>query len=165
MATTKPPKPSGRGRTAKRGPKRPHAKRPRGRPPFEPSPQDRGTVEGYVIAGTPQQDIADILGISINTLRKHFAKELRLGMQKANAIVGGTMFKMITEDRNPAVAIFWAKTRMGWREQPAQEDPEEYGRRVREAIEAADKTVPHAAPRKRAKDDLPTLPAPDESPE
>ena len=68
--------------------------------------------------GIPAADIGASIGISEPTLRKYYADELRLGHVKANAAVAQSLFKKATGDGSQAVtaAIFWAKTRMGWKE-------------------------------------------------
>jgi hypothetical protein len=72
--------------------------------------------------GIDQNDMARLLKIAPKTLRKHFRDELDLGMVRANAAVGGALFKAATTPGPGmnAAAIFWAKARMGWREQPTQ---------------------------------------------
>lgn len=77
------------------------------------------TLSGY---GVPQEDIARLLRISMQTLHKHFRDELDLGMAKANAFVAQNLFRQATKDDPSAVraAIFWTKARMGWREVPQE---------------------------------------------
>lgn len=87
---------------------------------YEPSERDRKLVESYTAVGIPQEDIAVTLKITSKTLRKHYANELDQGQTKANAAVGGTLFRMATSGECPAATIFWTKTRMGWREKDAQ---------------------------------------------
>ena len=53
------------------------------------------------------------------TLRKHFEEELELGAAKANTAVAQFLFDQATGargDGSVAAAIFWAKTRMQWKE-------------------------------------------------
>ena len=93
----------------------PQAKRGPGQPPFQPTEAQRKiarTLAGY---GVPQDDIALIIGVDLNTLRKHLANELALGMAEANAAVAQSLFKQAIAG-NTAAMIFWAKARMGWRE-------------------------------------------------
>lgn len=72
-------------------------------------------MEKYSAVGLPHTDIARILGFSRETLEKYYREELNLGMAKANAAVGGALYKSALEG-NVAAQIFWAKSRMGWRE-------------------------------------------------
>lgn len=69
-------------------------------------------MAGY---GVPQEDIAIVIDISEPTLRKHFRRELDLGIAKANARVGKSLFDQAVNG-NVTAAIFWTKSRMGWRE-------------------------------------------------
>ena len=99
-----------------------------GRPPFQPSDKQRGQVEAMVRYGIPVVEIARTLGITKPTLFKHFREELDTGITKANAQVGEFIFSTIvgltipgrppvTDERaRVTAAIFWAKTRMGWKE-------------------------------------------------
>ena len=38
------------------------------------------------------QQIAKILGVALNTMKKYYAEELELGLARANAVVSGTLF-------------------------------------------------------------------------
>lgn len=93
---------------------------PAGRPEYEPNEKDREQVEKWAGVGISQDDMAFMLDICKNTLRKHYTKELKAGIIKANATVGGRLYSM-TKDI-PAAAIFWSKTRMGWRESMPQNE-------------------------------------------
>lgn len=72
-------------------------------------------MAGY---GVPEDDIALTVDISGPTLRKHYRRELDLGHVKANAAVAQSLYKKATGDGTSAVtaAIFWLKTRAGWKE-------------------------------------------------
>ena len=72
-------------------------------------------VEHHAAIGTLHAQIAKLLGLSVNTLKKYYGEELELGLARANAVVSGTLF---TEAKrgNITAAIFWLKTRAGWRE-------------------------------------------------
>lgn len=80
-----------------------------------PTDEMREQVKTHATVGTPQEVIADIIGIAPKTLRKHYREELDLSTSKANAEVGGALFtKAVAGDT--ASMIFWMKTRAGWRE-------------------------------------------------
>lgn len=89
-----------------------------GRPSHKPNDKDRAQVQAMAGYGVSQRDIALVLDIDINTLRKHYKDELDKGAIKANAAVAQSLYKKATGDGQQAVtaAIFWAKTRMGWKE-------------------------------------------------
>ena len=97
-------------------PRKPNGK-PNGRPKFEPTPDDRKTVELMCAVGIPHEGIALCIqgGIKDKTLRKYFAEELKTAKLKANAKVGGSIFKAAMAG-NMAAASLWAKTQMGWKE-------------------------------------------------
>lgn len=91
----------------------------------EPTEQTRSKVKSMAGFGTPQADIASNIGVSEPTLRKHYREELDTGAAEANAMVGQFIYKLasgraLKEGATWAdcsrQAMFWAKTRMGWRE-------------------------------------------------
>ena len=67
-----------------------------------------------------EADIARVVGIDPKTLRKHYREELDTGQIKATAKVAESLFRKATSDGSQSVtaAIFWLKTRGGWRETP-----------------------------------------------
>ena len=92
-----------------------------GQPPHEPTDETRRLVEMMAGCGTPQMQIAPMVGISDETLRKYYRRELDLGLIKANAKVAEALFRQATEEGNTAAAIWWTKARMGWRERSGAE--------------------------------------------
>jgi hypothetical protein len=88
---------------------------------FCPSGEQRRTVEAMVSYGIPQVDIARVVGIDDDTLRKHFREEIDTGVARANTRVAQYLFEQATGQRGDSgaavtAAIFWAKTRMRWKE-------------------------------------------------
>jgi hypothetical protein len=66
--------------------------RKRGRPAFKPTQLHRRKVEQYTACGMSHDGIAKALGISDETLRKHFAEELSSGKAKRRAEVVDILF-------------------------------------------------------------------------
>lgn len=98
---------------------------PKGTQAHEPTDATRQTVQLHATVGTDQHIIARVLGISKNTLRKHYMDELELATAKANATVGGSLYKKATgytdkegtyHPPETAAQIFWMKTRARWSE-------------------------------------------------
>jgi hypothetical protein len=89
-------------------------KRGRGHPPHEPTQQSRMTVEIMVAGGIIYDDIAAYIGISLPTLRKHYAHELAVGKTKIDTIVVGEHLKRIKAGDFPAIK-WWEQSRMNWR--------------------------------------------------
>jgi predicted transcriptional regulator len=96
-----------------------------GRPQYEPTQRDRTFVIAMAAHGAVHDEIAQVLGISDVTLRKHFNYELENGLPRAHADVGHTLFmravggpKRDWTKASDTAAIFYAKTQMGWREPP-----------------------------------------------
>ena len=93
-----------------------------GRPKFEPTEKQRGQVEAMAACGIPQVQIAEAIGISQPTLLRHFRQELDVGLTKVKVHVSNFIVNSIVgkdgglkdERARVTLAIFFAKTRMGW---------------------------------------------------
>ena len=90
-------------------------KHPGGRPPHEPTEAMRKTVSLHATVGSRQEPIAEVLGISVDTLQRHYRSELDTSREKANASVGGALYNKAMGGDTTAM-IFWLKTRARWRE-------------------------------------------------
>lgn len=101
----------------KKGPK--HAKGNGKFAGWDPTEVERELVRSMVGNGIPHTMICEILGIGDTTLRRHCGHDLQVGAAEANNKVASSLFWMATDgpvaQRLPA-AIFWLKTRAGWRE-------------------------------------------------
>jgi len=92
----------------------------------KPTDETRASVEALASFGVGQEDIAKHIGISHATLRKYYREELDLSAINANRKVLTYLFSLAsgmaikesgaTHGDCKAAAIFWAKTRCGWRE-------------------------------------------------
>lgn len=111
-----------------------------GRKAFVPNPAQRNMVRKLTGWGIPQQHICRLVTnpqtgkpLDPKSLRKHFALEIETGVE-ANVRIGRLILATIlgsppppgtvaiTNERERAkLAIFWAKTRMGWRETSVDE--------------------------------------------
>jgi hypothetical protein len=97
----------------------------RGRPPHQPTVESRKYVKSMLGAGLKQDAVCAVLDISENTLRKHYPRELESAEFEVHALVGQSLvFNAIGgpdrnwQQANMSAAIFYAKTRMGWKEPP-----------------------------------------------
>ena len=88
------------------------------RKPHEPTDKDRKQVSLMAGIGLTHDQIAKIIGISDETLRKYYDKELEISAAMMNAQVAQNLFSIATSKGAGSVAsaIFWMKTRGGWRE-------------------------------------------------
>ena len=88
------------------------------RKPHEPTDKDRKQVSLMAGIGLTHNQIAKIIGISDETLRKYYDKELEVSAAMMNAQVAQNLYSIATSKGAGAVAsaIFWMKTRGGWRE-------------------------------------------------
>lgn len=91
----------------------------------EPTPETRAQVSALYSYGIPQEEIAGFIGVDAKTLRKHYRHELDTAHVKANAAVGKFLYQNASgqtlkdgASHSDCVraAMFWAKTRMGWKE-------------------------------------------------
>jgi hypothetical protein len=80
-------------------------------------------VEAMAGFGVPEADIAGVIGTDPKTLRKHYRPELDHGHIKANVRVAENLYRKATGEGRESViaAIFWLKTRAGWRETSVHE--------------------------------------------
>jgi len=91
-----------------------------GRKAHKPDAFHRRQVEAMAGYGVPEHAISRVVGIDAKTLRKHYREELDTGQIKATAKVAESLFRKATGEGPQSVtaAIFWLKTRGGWRETP-----------------------------------------------
>lgn len=96
-----------------------------GRKPFKPTPADIKLVSTLAAFGIPEDEIAGQItnpstgkAIAPKTLRKWFKHELTTAHTKANARVAEALFNKAIGSGMGSVtaAIFWLKTRAGWKE-------------------------------------------------
>jgi hypothetical protein len=96
-----------------------------GRKQHAPTPQTRAEVSALHSFGITHDEIACYIGIDPKTLRKHYRQELDTAQTKANATVAKFLYNAAsgrllvdgaTHSDCVRAAMFWAKTRMGWRE-------------------------------------------------
>jgi hypothetical protein len=86
------------------------------KPQHKPTEDQRKKAENWAMVGVPHDHIVILLGLgSLHTLYRHYRAELDLGKAKANAAIGGTLFKQAMAG-NVSAAIYWTKSQMGWRE-------------------------------------------------
>ena len=95
---------------------------------FAPTPEDRARVQTLAGLGTPQEQIALMvihpatrLPISVATLKSGFSRELEQGPVISNSRVAQALFKRAADGASDTAAIFWLKTRAGWRERSVVE--------------------------------------------
>lgn len=83
--------------------------------PWQPTDEDRRLIEHYISIGYTQTQVAELMGKSVDSLARHCPRELSLGALTVNAKIGGKLFQKAMGG-DTAALIFWAKTRMGWKE-------------------------------------------------
>jgi hypothetical protein len=113
---------------------------------YRPTEEQRRTVRAMSGYGIPQEDIATFFDIDAKTLRKHFRNEIDKGSIEATSKVAQSLFRMATEGKNVAAAIFWMKARAGWREKHPQIDEDEPTRPTQVAWVIIDPELPKSPP-------------------
>ena len=93
-----------------------------GRPPYVPNEKDRAIVKSMA-PFINHDEIALEIGISDDTMRKYYRAELDSAKRRAHAAVGQSLLMQAVggpeqnwREAVPAATIFYAKTRMGWKE-------------------------------------------------
>jgi len=96
----------------------------------QPTDETRAQVYALSSFGVTQDDIGRFLGLSDDTLRKHYAPELERAKVDRNAEVAAFLFRSangstLKEGASYSdclkAAMFWLKTRAQWRETSAVE--------------------------------------------
>jgi hypothetical protein len=85
------------------------------RPEIKVTDKDRRLVGVLAQNGVPQRQIAALTcgGIDLNTLKKHFKRELVTGKAFANYLIGQALFESAMNG-DTTTMIWWCKARMGW---------------------------------------------------
>jgi len=86
--------------------------------PHIPDQSTRKHVDVMAGYGVPEEAIARCLAIDAKTLRKHYRDELDTAHIRANTAVAQSLFRKATGNGPQSVtaAIFWLKTRAGWKD-------------------------------------------------
>lgn len=117
--------------------------------PFKPTDEDRQRVQTLAGLGLRHDEIALMVlwpnGVPIDekTLQAHFARELAVGPVLANSQVAQAVLKKALGNgpQSGTLAIWWTKTRMGWKEQVGVEVELKSGVLVAPARESADEWI------------------------
>lgn len=93
-------------------PKRPTG-RPTGRPPFAATDERRAQVQRLKLLGSTNELIAEILGTTTHTLRKHFAYELEHSTAELLGNVAASLYSQALAG-NVQAGMFIMRTKGGW---------------------------------------------------
>jgi hypothetical protein len=89
--------------------------------PHKPTDDLRRQIEQASGLGLPHDQIAALVGISDETLRKYYGPELAVGKAKASAQVAKTLFNKAVQGGDTTAMIWWTKAQMRWSETVKQE--------------------------------------------
>ena len=100
------------------------------KPLHQPTEKTRAEIIALRSYGVPIKEVAAYIGIDDKTLYKYYREELENSAIKANANVGKFLYQAASGQALTTgasysdcvrAAMFWAKTRMGWKETNVQE--------------------------------------------
>jgi len=100
------------------------------KPLHQPTDKTRAEIIALRSYGVPIKEVAAYIGIDDKTLYKYYKDELDNSAIKANANVGKFLYQAASGQALTTgasysdcvrAAMFWAKTRMGWKETNVQE--------------------------------------------
>lgn len=92
--------------------------RPPGQAPYIPSDHTREQIARMQEIGLTHDQMGAILGVSADTLERHYKAELAQGHSRMTYNVANNLYRMATgtDKGSVAAAIFWMKTKGRWRE-------------------------------------------------
>ena len=95
---------------------------------YRRSQKDRDVVEKMVSYGIPLREIADVIGINKDTVRKYYEEEIKTATAKANAKVAETLYGKATGGSIRAMT-FWLEKRGGesWKPRQTIEHEQDFG--------------------------------------
>lgn len=85
-----------------------------GNPPHKPTDENRIRVDAMVTAGAQQWLIAEELGLSEDTLQRHYRSQLEHGSHRALSKIGSSMIKRALDGDHDAAKFVLAR-RAGWK--------------------------------------------------
>ena len=112
---------------------------PYSQPPHVPTDKIRAEIVALRSYGVPIKEVAAYIGIDDKTMYKYYRPELEQSAMKANANVGKFLYQAAsgqalatgaTYSDCVRAAMFWAKTRMGWKETNVQEHTDANGTEI-----------------------------------
>jgi hypothetical protein len=103
-------------------------KKETGPPCDEPTRASRRYVWSMASVGLTQEEMAGVLEVSVETLVKHYVAELATAAAAANDPVGKSLWLQAVGGPKkdwtravPSAGIWWTKSRMRWKEPPAEQ--------------------------------------------
>jgi len=87
----------------------------------EPTDKTRAEVGALVSFGNTQDEIANYIGITADTLSKYYKHEMETSLVRANAQVARALFNKAVNENDFSAQCFWLKTRARWRTKDSDE--------------------------------------------
>ena len=89
---------------------------PQPQAPHVPTEKTRHTVFQASGMGITQENIATLIGISVDTLAKYYDHELKNGKADAHLAIAKTLYHKAVHDKDTASLIWWTKSQLRWSE-------------------------------------------------
>ena len=114
------------------------------KPQHKPTEKTRAEIIALRSYGVPIKEVAAYIGIDDKTLYTYYKDELENSAIKANANVGKFLYQAASGQALQTgashgdcvrAAMFWAKTRMGWKETNVQEHTGVDGKPIAHSVE------------------------------
>ena len=114
------------------------------KPQHKPTEKTRAEIIALRSYGVPIKEVAAYIDIDDKTLYKYYREELENSAIKANANVGKFLYQAASGQALQTgashgdcvrAAMFWAKTRMGWKETNVQEHTGVDGKPIAHSVE------------------------------
>lgn len=85
---------------------------------YAPTKVHAKIIGAFSALGVGEMEIADIMSIPLDVLRRYYKRELTISPSLANAAVAQVALDMATSGQSAEMTKFWLKTRAGWRDAP-----------------------------------------------
>ena len=113
-------------------------KKPPHRPPHQPTPLSRAQVQMATAFGNTELETAQLIGITIPTLRRYYAEELATGRIKVRQKVAENLVRQALKDdwrAFPAIK-FYLNCKAGWSEYAPSDAADKLGKKEIAELEA-----------------------------
>jgi hypothetical protein len=78
--------------------------------------QDRYDLAERIAAGSTEEDVATVLNMPVDRMKRIFRRELAFQAAESKHKVLSKLYEAATSGENINATLFWAKARYGWRD-------------------------------------------------
>lgn len=84
-------------------------------PAYKPTKEIGERIRALKAYGASHENIAKMVGVSVDTLDRHHRNDLDIGLDEANSKMAKSLFDKGALKGDTAAMIFWLKTRARWK--------------------------------------------------